>query len=562
MTAKRELFQRVAPAVLDANGSALLRAVCDDPDDLEMRTVYADLLGELDDPRGEYIQLALRTDPTEGEATRRDELFDRHAPEWQRPLLPADPVLRGALRDLGFSRGFVEKATIQIRRFEILDWLIARTPLRELSVSDYEAAPGWGEQLAEHPVLHQLHGLEIFASGVIEPIVRKGDLRKLEALTLAGLFTTSLARAVAESCPSLRRLTIRHTGVDPIEAEALEALATLPLRELELSSATIDEAGAAALASMTTLSRLRLVSVSGQLRPLGALRSKLDSLDLVSMHLGAALAPFLAQTALRELISLDLQRNQLTPDDLASALSELRAGTLQELVLSSNPVGESGAAALSLLPALSKLERLRASQCGLDAGAFAALARAEWPLKRAELGLNVVDESAAKALAEGPLLRSLRTLNLSMAKLGSKAARVLGAAPWLEGVESLFLFSNKMGNTGLRALLEQMPNARDLSLCRENTFKEEGLLLAARGLFPKLQHLRVDEVTSKNIVAFVESGFADDLRGAYFGNSQISVEAARALASLPKVGRGGTTWSGFEPGALDILKERWPRWAT
>jgi uncharacterized protein (TIGR02996 family) len=140
------------PAPLDGTPWS---AVLARPDDLAARAVLGDALIERGDPRGEYLQLALKAAPTAEALERRDALFDRCSPEWLRPLRPEGRLARN-VRTLRFGHGLVEDASIFLRDPTVLDFLAERTPIRKLEVSDDEADPAWVEWLPRHRIVFDL----------------------------------------------------------------------------------------------------------------------------------------------------------------------------------------------------------------------------------------------------------------------------------------------------------------------------------------------------------------------------------------------------------------------
>lgn len=70
----------------------LLRQIAAQPDELELKLVYADFLAELGDPRAEVIALAARGEPTLAERRRVKGIIQDHARRWLGPLEAiADP---------------------------------------------------------------------------------------------------------------------------------------------------------------------------------------------------------------------------------------------------------------------------------------------------------------------------------------------------------------------------------------------------------------------------------------------------------------------------------------
>lgn len=550
----RETYAPYTPAPFTGVLERPWRAVLANPSDLDARSVLADALLEAGDARGEYLQLALKQQPTPAQVERRDELFGRLSPEWRRAVHLDDRNLRG----IGFENGLPEIAHVQLRTPATLDWLHERAPIRELNTSDIEADPQWVHWLARHPIVKHLRKLS--AGGErperIEPLLATGAFAALETLEVVAPLTASFAKTLAEKTPALRALTLRHVG-DELEPATLQVLSSLPLRSLHLEGVSLPTTASTELARFVHLERLELRSAAVDwnavrappgLRVFG-LETSPTSLESLAAFLGRA--PPLEELALNSV--------GLSAESVAVVVQ--RSRTLGSLSLNSNALRDAGLAALSKV-ALPALRELSMSQVRATPIGFASLALAEWPLHRADFGLNALEEAGASSLASGPLCSGLKELELLMTSVGSRGARALSAAPWLQGLESLSLFSNRIGNTGLRALLEHMPSAQTLFLGRENPFKEEGLLVATRGALPKLRHLRVDEVKGETIEAFVASGHADGLHTFGFGNSVLTEASARALVTLPRVHTGGAPWSRIEPAALELLQARWPNFTT
>jgi uncharacterized protein (TIGR02996 family) len=85
-------------------------AIVREPDDLELRKVYADALQEVGDSRGEHIALAFLAEDGDTEAANRVRLLERDASTRLRKRLDADYVVR-----LHWQLGFVEHVDIDCR---------------------------------------------------------------------------------------------------------------------------------------------------------------------------------------------------------------------------------------------------------------------------------------------------------------------------------------------------------------------------------------------------------------------------------------------------------------
>jgi uncharacterized protein (TIGR02996 family) len=104
---------------------SLLRAVLDDPNDLDRRLVYADALQERGDPRGEFIAHHIAG------SDEAETLLKKHGREWTAFLHPA--VSRSGLR---FVNGFVERVTFKVEHLDMLPGFLDREPIREVRFRD------------------------------------------------------------------------------------------------------------------------------------------------------------------------------------------------------------------------------------------------------------------------------------------------------------------------------------------------------------------------------------------------------------------------------------------
>ena len=82
----RERYQPYTPTPFTGALEQPWRTVLGNPSDLDARSVLADALLDAGDPRGEFLQLALKKQPTPAQGERREELFGRLSPEWRRAL--------------------------------------------------------------------------------------------------------------------------------------------------------------------------------------------------------------------------------------------------------------------------------------------------------------------------------------------------------------------------------------------------------------------------------------------------------------------------------------------
>jgi uncharacterized protein (TIGR02996 family) len=168
----------------------LLAAIHADPDDDEPRRVYADLLLERGDPRGELIVLQLARaagDATEAQVQRERALLNRHARAWLGPLVEVCELggglsgawARGRTR---FERGFV--ATAYLNR--TADPAVIGHPLWE-TVTDLRGS------FAAHTAmiagtrlgaLRRFHGSELFTAAQLRVLATRTTPLHVEAVPL------------------------------------------------------------------------------------------------------------------------------------------------------------------------------------------------------------------------------------------------------------------------------------------------------------------------------------------------------------------------------------------
>src|SRR5947207_40144 len=122
---------------LMADLAGFLQAIRDDPDDDDVRLVFADWLEEQGAPRGEFIRTQVELARSKEEhpswprwKLREHVLLEQHQEEW------AHPVWELMLTGMTFRRGFIEAGQWTAERFvHDADRLFDQTPLRELELS-------------------------------------------------------------------------------------------------------------------------------------------------------------------------------------------------------------------------------------------------------------------------------------------------------------------------------------------------------------------------------------------------------------------------------------------
>ncbi len=340
-----------------------LQAIIENPDDDDVRLIFADWLDEREDPRGEFIRIQVeRARPSLDERQqtmnerREAELFRAHEKEWVAPLRPW-------VREWRFVRGFVEWVRIPAeyvlragRRVFALTPVrgarfndatehiagLAATPelarLRSLDLGYNLLRPEQSKRLAESPYLMQLGSLNLACNplgddGAVAlaraPLARLGELY---------LYRTQLG---AEGLDALLQaqgwpgFTVLDLHSNPLDAEGTMVLArsarAAPLVSLDLSDTRSHDAGARALADSAYLGNLEYLNLSHSLltdtgaEALARARSlqALKILDLSGNRIGDAGALALARSsALRRLRRLHLRFNQVYGEHVKRELRE------------------------------------------------------------------------------------------------------------------------------------------------------------------------------------------------------------------------------------------------
>jgi uncharacterized protein (TIGR02996 family) len=179
---------------------ALLRAVCESPDDDLPRLVFADWLEEHDEPeRAEFIRVQVelnRQHVVSLETVRLHDrmlaLLDAHLQDWLDEL----PQLPGVQWSDVWSRGFPEEVTIDsLRDFAThQEAILHSAPVQKVTVWD---AIGFG-RFAETPLVRGIQTLAFcrprFTNGMAKQLLHNPNIGPITCIDLRGqLLTTEMA---------------------------------------------------------------------------------------------------------------------------------------------------------------------------------------------------------------------------------------------------------------------------------------------------------------------------------------------------------------------------------
>lgn len=352
----------------------LLAQIRATPDDDEPRAIYADLLAERGDPRGEFIHLQLERSEDDERDAREDLLVRRYHRRWSQEI---------GVRDarVSFRRGFPVALAGNPPELLASEHALRTQPITELIVD--------GIKGHHHQALAQLLQLPELAD--------------------------------------LRRIRIAPDAWSNV-AEILTALWRTPLpalRALELSAHSLDDARVPALAAAPFFAQIerfaldRVPLAPTMLPRLFEHLPNLRALDLRAMRVGPAVASRLA--GLRApLDRLYLDGTELTLDGARAIFGSPIMRGLERLAIGHDNVQLS-------LETLAAQPRLKLRMLGLFEARLApadAVAIASGPFEAlVELNLtgNNIGAAGAHALAESETLRSLTTLYLTANPIGAAA---------------------------------------------------------------------------------------------------------------------------------------------
>lgn len=155
---------------------ALLRAICDNPDDDTPRLVFADWLQEHgEEERAEFVRLQVRhtellryaSSDTDNFARQARELWVRHGSKWLAEL----PQIPGIKWHDAFFRGFSERAIVSSETTLVkhADIIFNSVPIRHLEVGEFNALKEFTQLL----YLRRLKTLTVGNRNADESVVRR-----------------------------------------------------------------------------------------------------------------------------------------------------------------------------------------------------------------------------------------------------------------------------------------------------------------------------------------------------------------------------------------------------
>ena len=479
----------------------LLAQIRSDPADDTSRTVYADLLEQRGDERGQLIHLQMKraslpawdAQVVEIELQERA-LLAKHGEAWRADL----PKLRGVTWG-SFTRGFVGKAAFDTHEVFVQhrDACLAATPLQSIVIR-------W-PRTAKAKKLEASSGIDELT--IVGTVMRKEDMKWLAGSALLAsvrslnLIDSDLGAGLPDllKSPHLAKLAalriplhqLGNAGVTKLAAAVLPALAELDLSVgAEEDEASYGYSGSYARTRSATLGQRGIFALAGWPG-----LANITALDLSGAKLGReGLTALLASSSTRNLKRLavrDIADAEWEVDDSLAAFERGPSGTLDELDASDNDLDSDAAIALMQSRGLAELKVLRLDH--VRSKHFDRIAAAPWirTLRVLSCGESALEQIVKRS---PPQLHTIRVVADGAAAHG--IAKKLTAAP-LPALTSLDLSSSLITDPSLRVLgaADTMPNLVSLRLAPMGggtaAFTPEGAAELARSpLGTRLRSLR------------------------------------------------------------------------
>jgi uncharacterized protein (TIGR02996 family) len=229
---------------------------------------------------------------------------------------------------------------------------------------------------------------------------------------------------------------------------------------------------------------------------------------------GRGLAALRARTSLPALQALDLAQNRLSDDDLASLLLSPDPPRWQSLGLGFNGLGDGAVALLAQSPLFPHLHTLDLQ------------------------GNTRITSAGVESLvaAQG----SLRSLNLSQARIGRDGAEALGSSPSLGALEELHLGRCDLRDEGAKALLlgSGLPKLRTLCLGR-GLLGDEAAIAVALGRPRPWRRLDLSGgfLGPEGAEALAGAACLENLEELSLARNEVGDDGAYHLAASTRLGR-------------------------
>lgn len=382
------------------------------PLDDSLRLIFADYLEEQGDARAEMIRLQFEMKE-----------LDSHDPKWQKlrrreiKLLKAHGGFGRApavAKVLGTHGGFVDSVELTVARFvKLQDELFEGAPVRDLHLKSKSKK---FDKVRESKWLSQLQGLSVKNNEATDDelirLVRTASLQNLRTLSLDAVDMTSGVVSELAASPALSGL-----------------------QHMALKSYRIGSGACAALCESTFVTQLRSLLLTGdqtneslQMLAESPNTEHLEKLIVTGTWSNTGLVALQSGPYCRKLRSLTLRTHYGGPGFHDGAfLVDAPLPELRELSLGH---GINDRILMQIIEGYPELEVL-------------------------DLGGNLIGDAGARALAQSPLLGSLRKLTLTANQLTPAGARAIAKSPHYRKSLKLYLRSNNFPVSEVKRMKEE-----------------------------------------------------------------------------------------------------------
>lgn len=200
--------ERVSKSAPRADAATALAAVYEAPEDVSRRLVYADMLSEAADPRGEFISLQCLDAPTATQRRRASALLSKHGDRWLKPLDVAGSVL-------AWERGFPAVFEVQVTARRELSPVLgdaAWSTIHTISLlsSGVGATP---VEVVLHPAMTHVKRVEGLEAADVRAMAKLGRALPFRSLVIESTDEKLLKLLTVERFPALLHVQLEGDRV-------------------------------------------------------------------------------------------------------------------------------------------------------------------------------------------------------------------------------------------------------------------------------------------------------------------------------------------------------------
>ncbi len=208
-----ERTQLKAAVPAEARLDDVLADIWAHPDDVDRRLVYADLLQQLGDPRGEFIALQCLSRPTPAQQRLATKLLKQHGANWAGPLKPVCTVT-------AYERGFASEVVMGVKNSRVLSPLLGHPAWATVHTVDLAMADAL--ELVVHPKMTRLFRIVGLYSTQVRTLARRQQPLPVRSLVCRS--SEVLAAATQLASPVFAALTELQVERKPTSTNELAQL--------------------------------------------------------------------------------------------------------------------------------------------------------------------------------------------------------------------------------------------------------------------------------------------------------------------------------------------------